>query len=559
VSALGVILRARLRAMRNRIAGIRQESRLRIVVEVGVGTALWAGLYAASAESFGFLSRFPEIREDVVYTALSLLFMSLTILLSFSSAVVSLGTLFRTKETAFLLATPVPAASVYAYRTLEGLMLSSWAFLIMGLPPMLAYGVDVGAPASYYLGIPLFFLPLTLLTSSVGTLLGLLLTGFVPRHRGRLLIAVLLCVVALGAYVAVKVSLAHRGTLAFGELWKEEVLGHLAFLRNRYFPHTWITRGLLMLAAGRPLDAALPLAAVSVSAVFAFLLGDAVARRAYSLTWSLAAGGNARKRVRRGAIVALVELMSRPAGGVARYFIGKDARQFVRDPAQWAQAGIFFGLLGIYVANLRNLHYDFSQGFWLFLVSTLNLAATSLTLATLTTRFVFPQMSLEGKRFWILGLAPVRRRDILYGKFYFALLGSFVVSELLVVTSNFMLRMPREVFLTHAVAMAFVCVGLTGLAVGLGAVFPNYREANPSRIVSGFGGTLTLIVSIVYVVVIVALIAVPTQLRLVHATMGPREFSRWSVVVVLVMAVVTALAAGVPMSAGVKAVERAEF
>ena len=32
--------------------------------------------------------------------------------------------------------------------------------------------------------------------------------------------------------------------------------------------------------------------------------------------------------------------------------------------------------------------------------------------------------------------------------------------------------------------------------VGLGAIFPDYRETNPARIVSGFGGTLTLILSI---------------------------------------------------------------
>ena len=35
----------------------------------------------------------------------------------------------------------------------------------------------------------------------------------------------------------------------------------------------------------------------------------------------------------------------------------------------------------------------------------LNLGACSLNLATVTTRFVFPQFSVEGKRLWIIGLA----------------------------------------------------------------------------------------------------------------------------------------------------------
>jgi ABC-2 type transport system permease protein len=545
--------------MRNRIAAIRNESMLKKSVEIGVGITLWVGLYAASAESFRFLSRFPQLREHVIYTALALLFMSLTILLTFSSTIIALGTLFRTKETSFLLATPAPPGSIFAYRTFEGLLFSSWAFLVMGLPPMLAYGVDISAPLLYYIGLPLFFVPLTLLTSSLGTLLGLLLAGFLPKHRGRFLAIALGGVFIGGAYMAIRLFLSYKELPAYSEAWMDEVLQHLSFLRDRHFPHTWVTRGLLYLAADRPAGAALPWCALLASAAFAFLLGDFVARKAYRLAWSRAVGTSTRKRYGTNVIVRAIEFLIRPAGRISRLFIAKDVRQFARDPTQWGQVVIFFGLLGIYIANLRNLHYDFSQGFWLFLVSTLNLAATSLTLATLTTRFVFPQMSLEGKRFWILGLAPVKRRQILYGKFAFALLGAFVVSEGLVLLSNFMLRMPREVFVTQAVAIAFICVGLTGLAVGLGAVFPNYRESNPSRIVSGFGGTLTLILSIFYVVAMVAAVAVPTQFRLVRATIGPREFSRWAVAMVVVMALFTIAAAGVPLRIGARAIEEAEF
>ena len=34
------------------------------------------------------------------------------------------------------------------------------------------------------------------------------------------------------------------------------------------------------------------------------------------------------------------------------------------------------------------------------------IAVTGANLATLTTRFVYPQFSLEGKRLWIVGMAP---------------------------------------------------------------------------------------------------------------------------------------------------------
>jgi ABC-2 type transport system permease protein len=44
-----------------------------------------------------------------------------------------------------------------------------------------------------------------------------------------------------------------------------------------------------------------------------------------------------------------------------------------------------------------------------------------------------------------------------------------------------------------------ICVGLSGLSIGLGARFPVLGNRNPARIASGFGGTLNLIVSMVFV------------------------------------------------------------
>ena len=49
---------------------------------------------------------------------------------------------------------------------------------------------------------------------------------------------------------------------------------------------------------------------------------------------------------------------------------------------------------------------------------------------------------------------------------------------------------------------------LNALATGLGALYPNFRETNPSKIVSGFGGTLTLILSFGYILGGVVVLAV---------------------------------------------------
>jgi ABC-2 type transport system permease protein len=223
----------------------------------------------------------------------------------------------------------------------------------------------------------------------------------------------------------------------------------------------------------------------------------------------------ARKRsgTRRAPIEWLVDLL-RPFSRPVAALVLKDVRIFWRDPTQWIQFMIFFGLLCIYVINLRNVAFNFQSRFWETMISYLNLAASALTLSTLTTRFVFPQFSLEGRRLWILGLAPVGLRRVLLQKFWLSCVTALVITVTLNVISSILLRLAWGKLLLFAAAIALMAAALSGLAVGLGALFPNFKEDNPSKIVSGFGGTLCLVISFLYISGFVTLIALPDLHRL---------------------------------------------
>src|SRR5208282_2408117 len=95
--------------------------------------------------------------------------------------------------------------------------------------------------------------------------------------------------------------------------------------------------------------------------------------------------------------------------------------------------------------------------------------------------------------FWILGLLPLRRERLLWGKFAFSATWTLIASEGLVVISDAMIGMPLDLMSVHALAIGVIALGLSGISVGLGASFPNFRETDPSKIAVGFGGTLNLI------------------------------------------------------------------
>ena len=96
---------------------------------------------------------------------------------------------------------------------------------------------------------------------------------------------------------------------------------------------------------------------------------------------------------------------------------------------------------------------------------------------------------------------------------------------------------------------------------------PDLREVSPSKISSGFGGTLSLVVSSLFIMAVVVVAALPSHLFLASHALGPgtlRGVLSWVgsgqgiaaslVVVVALGAVATAL----PMWLGLRAFRRLE-
>ena len=99
----------------------------------------------------------------------------------------------------------------------------------------------------------------------------------------------------------------------------------------------------------------------------------------------------------------------------------QDLRTFLRDPTQWSQLLILLALLGLYVLNIPNIPPRMNAFEFQLLISFLNTGAISLILATFTSRFVFPLISLEAQQMWLMGLVPIPRGRLLLPKLIFAL------------------------------------------------------------------------------------------------------------------------------------------
>ena len=118
----------------------------------------------------------------------------------------------------------------------------------------------------------------------------------------------------------------------------------------------------------------------------------------------------------------------------------------------------------------------------------------------------------------------------------------------------------------HQLTCVLLCFGLASIAVGFGAMMPNFRETSPSKIAAGFGGTLNLVLSALYIMVVVVLTALPCHFYLLAGNGPFGAVIRQSAVSQGVArartgaaVVVGAVATIVPLRRGLKAFRKLEF
>jgi len=561
---LRLILWARFVSIRAELADLRKKSRLMLVVLGGFCLGYLAAGYYLFYSGLVFLHRFPLVGSLLTQRLLYLIFGFFFAMLVFSNAIIGYASLFKNRETNFLLSLPIPARDVYLWKLLESLVFASWALLFLSAPMMVAWGRAGQVHGPFYAEVFVAFLPFVIIPAQIGSWGILLLVRVLSmRWAKRLLIAVAAAVL-LWLLLAVRPVTEAQATRSTQVLSFESLLRHTHLSLSPALPSSWMAQSVLAWSDGLFRKGGFFFLVLLSSALMGLLLSYEVAGQAFYGSWSASISSRAERFQRRSlraqrktdrrpvleTLAGFLPFISRPV----RALTVKDARLFSRDPTQWTQFLIFFGLLCIYVLNLRNVSADYQSPYWEALVSHLNLAASMLTLSTLTTRFVFPQFSLEGRRLWIIGLSPVGMRKVLLQKFTFSCLGAASVTVSLMTASSMMLGLPGARIAFFDLAIALPTAALCGLAVGLGALFPNLKEDNPSKIVSGFGGTLCLVISFVYIVVYVSLIAVPGLRQPMHI-----DFVISDSVALLLALLCSAALLLVPLFLAVRRVKNLEF
>jgi len=565
--SLLALLVAKWRMCIHGIASAKTQSKLKIAVVTLFVIAIWAAAFVLFYWGFGFLKRFnpggveselQTLGEIVTVQIISLLFLAVFLMLVFSNVLVAFTTLYRSAEVEYLFSSPLRFSELFTARFAECIVFSSWAMIFLGSPLVLSYGIVYDAPWYFYIVSGALLAPFLVIPAAIGVTITMVFARIFPRVNRALLI---MLGVAFATLLLLYLEKTFDVEKLSGEHMLQAIIDAVDNTQSPVLPSFWLAQGVLSSAA-RDLRTSLFYFLLLLSnGLMLFRLSLLVASRVYYPGWAaLRAPEQTKVHLKGKGILGRVDSWLRFIRPRTRSLIVKDIKMFWRDVAQWSQFALFFGLMAVYVANLRAAGYYYLDiPTWRNAVSFLNLGATSLILATLTSRFIFPLISLEGKRFWVIGLAPVKMRELLWQKFWLSFTTSISFTLGVIVISSVMLKLEPLLMLISCGTIVLMSFSLSGLAVGLGAVYPNFREDNAAKIVSGLGGTLNFLVSIGYIVIVVGVQAVLFQARTLKLIGGDHQFAGMVAGTIAFVALLSALATFIPMSLGLKSLERMEF
>ncbi|MBI3319977.1 MAG: hypothetical protein HYZ89_05270 [Candidatus Omnitrophica bacterium] len=480
---------------------------------------------------------------------MALLICVIWLMLIVSQWATAYATLIRSPETAYWMSLPVSARWIMRAKWIESSCYSAWAIFLLILPMGVAYLQVLHASVWMTGWLIVLWVPLVGMATALSTLV---LLVWLRWMKGAVIRRELIPIGLVLVGVALFWLLGQRDTMPSHDLWfaaLQDVLPRMRLATSLWMPSSWTARAFGACVNHRWVEASLFGALLwSTFLVSARALDHAAVRILLPVLRDSAAAGHRRPVVASPTATRLVGWTRRPWRACLR----KDIMLLLRDPVQWSQGVVFFGLLGAYFANLHRVAWMTPDPSWRVGIASLNLASTLMVFGSLAVRFVFPQMSLEGRQLWLIRMMPGGLRRLLASKVvWYGGVGVVVIEGLLLLSSSRLaLPLPIRWWLLSVGLLA--SVSLVGLMLGLGSWLIDPTVSDPSRYVSSSSGALALVLMLVEVGAVIWGLAV--------AWTGWGRHQLGGVVSAgLGLALVSGLLGGLPLWRGIRTLERLEL
>ncbi len=507
---LFILLRYRRVAWKNNFSRPTREKKIRWSV-ISVMAALFVyGDFMFFLRIVRYLDRLPvQIGEEIIAQMINVIFLTLFVMVWFSSLIVSLSVFYMSKDLELIHSLPVKLEPFIFSRFQQGVIHSSWMVLLFTVPIFSAYGYYFQVPWTYYFYLLFNILPFIILACLLGTIVIMGLMRYFPAKKAHQTLSFLGLIFLVGAVVYLRFLSPEK---FFGqEISDERIILFMESLKvpdYKFLPNSWMSYGLTSWVGGDfkiALTQSLYLYTTSLAGLGALWT---TGRKIYFKGWTLVQESNQAPSLKKEWEKSKNAFWKKlPIGSIQRVLLEKDMKIFRRDPEQWSQIFILCALVFVYIFNIMNL--PLSNVVLKNVISVLNIGLIGFVLSALVSRFVFSATSLEGKSMWAIYSAPVEMKKFLWSKFWMFFPPLLIIAEFLLLVSNYILQVDSYVMTVSFAGVFLLTLGLVGMGIGLGAVYPSFNHDNISEIPAGTGGILFMTMSLGFVGLVLMLVGRP--------------------------------------------------
>ncbi len=556
-SGLTWLIYLRLKILGNLLRTAQKSTRWRWVSLSILGGVFIAGDYYFFHRIIEHLDGLPfQAGDELIPQLLNVVFLTLFVMGMFSGVIVSISLFYMAPDLEFLHSLPISSNSILTFRLGQCVLHSSWMMLLFSIPIFVAYGIYFKFPMAYYLYMVVTLLPFLTIPCVLGALGTLLLLRYFPSRK----IYQTLSLVGLMFLVGLIMYLRFLSPEKFfgKDVSDERIMLFVESLKvpdYSFLPSSWMTVGLTRWKMDTLAPAFWNMAYLFICAIVLIVFLRWLGSRIYLDGWRLAGEANNAPPVEKTTFTGKAKSLKQMP--IHRVLWQRDIRLFFRDPEQWSQIFILCALVIVYLFNVVNL--PLNNAILKNVVSVLNIGLVGFVLSALASRFIYTAPSLEGKMFWSVYSSPASMQTLMWSKFFLFFPPMLVLGEILVVASNYLLQVDDYVMIVSIIGVSLIAFAVTGLALGLGALYPMFRHDNTAEISSGVGGVLFMIASLGYLGFFVALGARPVYVHFNEIFLSrrvPGLDSEFCYILIVIMTLVVAL---IPMKKGIRALEKMDL
>lgn len=278
-----------------------------------------------------------------------------------------------------------------------------------------------------------------------------------------------------------------------------------------YLPSTWISRAISALNFDNSYKSYfIEFGFLLIFFLISFVIFIVLAKNIYQDSFTRSRASFRKKTSKAILLDKFVNIF--PFNKTLKNFYLKDIKDLLRDPGQWSQMLLLFGLVFVYLFSVKSLPIE--KVITINMVAFFNTGILSFIMAALVNRFVFPSFSVEGRSLWILKSFPVKIKDVFMGKFFLYIIPLLLFAIFLSLMSNYLLGVDRFIYLFTFLNVVTITSVLVFLGLTIGMIYPKFKYSNVTEVSFSYGGIMYMLISMIYVGIGLVLQAGPVYIYL---------------------------------------------